>query len=156
MTRSLVVVALVASVFACAHTAGPPGSSGVGQFVFAGAVPGHAGSEPTVHWQYGFRFDVDPGTVSQVKVTCGDLPGSTLLVKGFEITLDPKRVATWRALDRPLNEKSVPWLFDGSTTNETCLAVISRDGQPDALEQFPIAIPGEAKQQLLAQLRHAP
>jgi hypothetical protein len=138
---------------ACAH-AGPPGSSGVGQFVFAGAVPG-TGEQPTVHWQYGFRFDVDPASVTQVKVSCGDISGSSLLVKPFEINLDSKRVAVWKGPDRPLNAQAVPWLYDARATNETCLAVISRDGQPDALEQFPITISPEAKQQMLARLGHA-
>jgi hypothetical protein len=148
----LLVPAVVAVLLACA-SAGPPGSSGVGQIVAAGVVPG-TGEVPTVHWQYRFRFDVDPGTVTLLKLSCGDLAGSTLLVKPFEINLDAQRMATFRALDRPLNAQAVPWLFDASATNATCLAVISRDGQPDALEQFPITIPAEAKQQMLA-LHHS-
>ena len=54
--RGLVAAALL---LGCAEP-GPPGSSGVGQFVLAGVVGG-VGEQPTVHWQYGFRFAVDPG-----------------------------------------------------------------------------------------------
>ncbi|HXZ83966.1 MAG TPA: hypothetical protein VEI82_00620 [Myxococcota bacterium] len=148
--RSLLAAALF---FACAHT-GPPGSSGVGQFVFAGVVGG-SGEQPTVHWQYGFRFASDPGRITQVKLSCGDLPGSALLVKSFELNVDASRTARWRGIDLPLTPQAVPWLFDSGTTSEVCEAVLSRDGEPDAVEGFPVAFTGEAKQAIVAKLRAA-
>jgi hypothetical protein len=154
MPRTLACAAAAVLSFACAHTAAPPGSSGVGQFVFAGVVGG-TGAVPTVHWQYGFRFAIDPGRISQVRVSCGDLPGSKLLVKTFEINVDPNRTAQWRGIDLPLTPQSVPWLFDSGTTSEVCEALLSRDGQPDAVEDFPVAFTGEAKQQIVAKLRAA-
>ncbi|HXX49408.1 MAG TPA: hypothetical protein VEN47_14350 [Myxococcota bacterium] len=148
------LAAAVLLALACAHTAAPPGSSGVGQFVFAGVVGG-SGEALTIHWQYGFRFAIDPDRVSQVRLSCGDLPGSKLIVKTFEVSVDASRTAQWRGIDLPLTPQSVPWLFDSGATNEICQALLSRDGQPDVVEEIPVAFTAEAKQEIVAKLRAA-
>jgi hypothetical protein len=147
-------LALVAALFVACAQAGVPGSSGVGRFVFAGPV-GNADRNFTVSWRYGFAFDVDPSTVSQVSFSCGAIPGSTFVVKRGELKLNAQRVGFWEGPKLPVTREGVPWLFDSGTTHEVCQAVVSRNGTSDAVERAPVTFDGSNKRATLAQLSMA-
>ncbi|HKC52081.1 MAG TPA: hypothetical protein VKF60_14900 [Myxococcota bacterium] len=151
MSRALRSVA-VGLLIACAQ-AGVPGSSGVGQFVSAGPVAGD--SELRVRWRYGFRFSVDPSSVSEVKLSCGAIDGSAFVVEGADIHVDASRTAYWEGPERLLTEDSVPWLFDPETTSEICQAVVSRAELPDAVERMGVTFTSAVKSGMLIDLRLA-
>src|SRR5258706_2076456 len=112
----------VGLLMACAQ-AGVPGSSGVGRFVSAGPVAG--GSDLSVRWRYGFRFSVDPSSVSEVKLSCGAIDGSAFVVAGPDIHVDARRTAYWGGPERPLTEDSLPRPFDPQTTKGICQALLA-------------------------------
>jgi hypothetical protein len=150
---SAVRLVVVGLLVACAQ-AGAPGSSGVGRFVFAGATGG-ASEELTVRWRYGFQFSIDPRSVAEVKLSCGDIPGSAFTVTQAELGADASGTAFWEGPALPVTKESVPWLFDPGTTSAVCEAVVSRAGMTDAVEHAPVTFTSATKRATLDTLRMA-
>jgi hypothetical protein len=147
-------IAAAGLLLACAEV-GLRTGSGVGHFVFAGPAGGSS-EAGTVRWRYGFQFSVDPKSVRQVKLSCGEeIPGSTFVVKDTEIHAGTNRTAFWEGPALPLTKDAVPWLFAPETTSAECEAVVSRPGLADAVERAPVTFTGAVKQATLAELRTA-
>jgi len=103
----------------------------------------------------GFRFSIDPKTVSAVKISCAPIPGSEFTVPGSSIAARSDGSAMFEGPTLPLTRESTPWLFEQTTTTATCEAIVVRTGMPDAIERTPVTFAPAQKAATVADLRMA-
>ncbi len=129
-------------------------SSGVGRFIHAGPTNADADILST-KWKYGFKFSADTQYVTQIKLSCASIPGTTIIIKKEDLNINSNKVAFWDGETLPISKTATPWLFDSSTTHTTCEAIISRSGVPDVIERAPVTFTGATKSATLYQMKEA-
>jgi len=150
-TLSFLLFAVLAAGAGAAQAAD---SASVGRFFHAG--PANADGEVvSTKWQFGFRFSIDPATVSSVRFSCAPIPGSEFTVPGASIKARSDGSAMFEGPVLALSTESTPWLFEKTTRSATCEAVVTRAGLPDAIEKAPVTFGPAQKAATVAQLRMA-
>lgn len=145
---------LIIGVAGCASPKASNTTS-VGRFIQAGPTSVNA-PVLSARWTYGFQFNVDPASVTLVKLSCAPIPGTTFAVSGADLKIRPNGVAFWEGPVLPVNEESTPWMLDTkNATTATCEAIVSRAGAPDAIERAPVRFAPEGKAATLMQMKVA-
>jgi hypothetical protein len=152
--RGLAISTLLVSTLAgCAATV-PAISQPVGRFFHAGPTSADA-DVVSIKWQYGFRFSIDSKSVSEVKLSCAPIPGSTFVVRGQDIKVRPDGTVVWDGPTLPMTVAATPWILQPTATDAVCEAIISRAGIPDSVERAPINFSGPSKAATVVQMRQA-
>lgn len=151
--RAARLVAVTALALAACQHVGPAGED-LGEFTFAGLTLGTS-KYRTVRWAYRFQFRVDPKTVTAVRLSCGDIQGSSVVAAAEDIAADENRVATWYGPESLLSNESLPWLYSGGTTSAICQGVFSRDGEADSVERISVTFSQAKKKRTAFDLENA-
>lgn len=118
--------------------------SGVGHFIYAGPTNGSSDAV-TIKWKYGFQFTVDTKPITEIRLTCAPISGSTFTVNREALNVNAKGVAYWEGASMALTKKNAPWIFSSSATQTVCEATIGREGMADVVERVPVRFEGPAK-----------
>jgi len=129
-------------------------SSSIGQFFHAGPTNAD-GNIPSTKWLYGFQFNVDPASITGVKLSCSPIPGTTFSIDEDSLNINSNGRAYWYGQALPVSPESTAWLFDSSTTKALCEAKISRSNNPDSIERAPVTFPGATKKATLMSIETA-
>lgn len=150
------LAALSTAVVLLAACAPVPKSTGesAGHFTFVRPTSGTEGRR-AVRWAYGFQFTVDPKTVTQVNLACGDIQGSGVTVTQDEIDADAAGAAIWYGPELLLRRESVPWLFSASATSAICQAIVSREGLPDSVSRMNVQFTKAMKVRMIDDLERS-
>jgi hypothetical protein len=149
----LAAVFFACALIACAST-GTSSTVPVGKLLQAGPTSAR-GDVLSIKWQYGFQFKIDPNSVSNVKLSCPPIPGTTMVVTGSDLKVPPNGIAIWEGETLSVSKETTPWLFMPTTTSAVCEAVISRIGMDDAIVRAPVNFSVAVKAAALAQLKAA-
>lgn len=150
MRAALLAALCLAGCVPVSSIQGPP----VGKFVFTGPTSGESGKR-SVRWAYGFEYSIDPNTVTQVALSCGDIQGTAVVATGEDVLPKEGGTAFWYGPEYLMRREAVPWLFSGDTTSAICQAVVSREDQPDSVERTSVTFTGAVKSKMRDDLEYA-
>jgi hypothetical protein len=129
-------------------------SDSVGHFIHAG--PSNAESDTlSTKWKYGFKFTTNHQSVTEVRLSCLPIPGTSVIVKKQNLNVNSNGIAFWDGDVLEISREETPWLFDSTTTVAICQAVVYRTGESNFVERAPVTFTGATKAATLRHMKEA-